>query len=251
MTSRRDSSRAAGNSLGPTPPDSLGGAERIFARPDIGVAMLARTAALFVPCMCALVSAACGGQTHGIAATTGDGAPPVEPDASVRVEAGADSPAEASHAPSADGGPDGGADASIAEGGIMPDAGGGLCDVACSSDQDCFNACPPAFETAYCCDLATRQCFIGQDGLSCPLHPNAADSGSGGCLVTGCAAGEMCVTYGSLDPPEEPVPSCFALPATCMNDPGCACLAEAGVCQGGTVLAPCDDVDAAVIDCFN
>lgn len=69
--------------------------------------------------------------------------------------------------------------------------------------------------------------------------------------MTGCAAGEICVTYGSLDPPEEPVPSCFALPATCMNDPSCACLAEAGVCQGGTVLAPCDDVDAAVIDCFN
>ena len=41
---------------------------------------------------------------------------------------------------------------------------------------------------------------------------------------------------GSLDPPEEPVPSCFALPAACMNDPSCACLAEAGVCQGGTVL---------------
>jgi hypothetical protein len=47
---------AAGNSLGPTPPDSLGGAERIFARPDIGVAMLARTAALFVPCMCRFVA---------------------------------------------------------------------------------------------------------------------------------------------------------------------------------------------------
>jgi len=213
--------------------------------------MLARTIPSFALFACTLLGAACGGQTHGVAATTSDGAAPIGQDSSIPAETGVDAPAEAPPVTPTDGGGDSAVDATIADGGTEADAPGGLCGVICASDQDCFNGCPPAFETAYCCDLATQQCFIGLDGLSCPLHPNAPDSGLAGCLATGCAPDEMCVTYDSLDPPEEPIPSCFALPAACDADPSCACLAEAGVCQGGSILTPCGGADAGpAITCF-
>jgi hypothetical protein len=128
---------------------------------------------------------------------------------------------------------------------------GGPCAPGCKSNEDCMNTCPQEFETGYCCDVTTGLCFVSFDP-SCPLAPPPVDSGLGGCLLTGCPSGQMCIAFTELDPPEEPQPSCYAVPAACRSNPTCPCLADAGACGPPSLgfTPSCTGTDGAVVGCF-
>lgn len=121
---------------------------------------------------------------------------------------------------------------------------GGPCTTSCKSAADCNSTCPQEFEVGYCCDVSTGQCFVAEDGPTCPLNGL-------GCPTGGCPAGQMCL-YNFLgpDPPIEPVASCYALPASCTHNPTCSCLLTAGVCDAGGGGPSCAADAGLYVACF-